>query len=123
MMGQAAQTDEKLGPWERVGTIGVDAGLCWLGDPCYLLGEGPRPIDLGKDWAHFCENLAVKEKASGIHGVGQFNYDLGHVGLGVTVSTGYGDGTYGVYVRRAEGHVKAVMVVFDVDAAHEEGVE
>ena len=23
--------------WEEVGLIGVDAGLCWLGDPCYCV--------------------------------------------------------------------------------------
>jgi len=41
---------------------------------------------------------------------------------GVTVSTGWGDGDYNVYVRRAEGRIKAVMVVFDEDAAEAEGV-
>ena len=31
-------TPEKINEeWEHIGEIGVDAGLCWLGDPCYIL--------------------------------------------------------------------------------------
>lgn len=112
----------KLSGWERVGEIGVDAGLCWVGDPCYLLqdtGSG-RPKELGKDWKAFCDLLWKKEDGTQ---TAQWNYDHGRPGLGVTVATGWGDGTYDVYVRRAEGRVKAVMVVFDEDAAEAEGVE
>ncbi len=25
--------------WEKVGVVGVDAGLLWLGDPCYILDK------------------------------------------------------------------------------------
>jgi hypothetical protein len=90
--------------WEKVGIIGVDAGMCWVGDPCYILA-GDRPKDLGTSWGDFCSRMEGD--------VTQLNYNLGHPGLGMVVSTGYGDGTYNVYVRRTrEGRIGAVKVVF-----------
>jgi len=72
----------------KVGEIGVDAGLCWIGDPCYILHAEKLPASLGKDWSEFCDKL------KDLHT--QFKYDMGHDGLGVCVSTGLGDGTYDV---------------------------
>lgn len=92
--------------WETVGEIGVDAGICWIGDPCYILHTKPKPKAIGKTWHEFCEKLDSNHT--------QFNYDLGHAGLGVCVSTGYGDGTYPVEVRKnSEGRVMEVRVKFD----------
>ena len=95
--------------WERIGEIGVDAGLCWLGDPCYILHTETSPKDIGKDWSAFCDKVSDKDNE-------QFNFDLGHAGLGVAVSTGYGDGCYPVFVRRNnEGRIAEVKVVFISD--------
>lgn len=95
---------EKL---EEVGLIGVDAGVCWVGDPCYILHAEKAPADIGKNWGEFCDKLEEKGRPA------QFNYDMGHAGLGVVVSTGYGDGSYPVYVRRnSEGRIAEVRVVF-----------
>lgn len=92
--------------WEEVGEIGVDAGLCWIGDPCYILHRATPPLEIGTDWLDFCKRV-------GFEGATQFNYDLGHAGLGVVVDTGYGDGVYPVYVKRnAEGRIAEVRVVF-----------
>jgi len=91
--------------WEQVGIIGVDAGLCWIGDPCYVVTpdctEHPA-----KTWGEFCDRI--------VHpACQQFNYKRGHAGLGVCVSTG-GDGSFPVFVRRnSEDRIVAVMVVFD----------
>ena len=98
----------KTNKWEKAGVIGVDAGLCWVGDPCYCvtpdLDEHPA-----KTWAEFCDLLDKREKG----GVAQWPYRRGHPGLGVTVSTGDGDGVYPVYVKRAAGgRVAEVRVVF-----------
>src|SRR5271168_4132582 len=91
---------------QLIGEIGVDAGLCWIGDPCYILHANPPPKAIGKDWGEFCDIL---DQAT----CKQFNYDLGHAGLGVVVSTGYGDGTYPVYARfNKEGRVAKVWVDF-----------
>lgn len=94
--------------WEQVGVIGVDAGLCWVGDPCYIIHSEPNK-DLGKDWLDFCDRLCDGE----ISGTKQWNCNLGQPGLGVTVSTGYGDGEYPVFVKRnSEGRIAEVKVKF-----------
>lgn len=79
--------------WEKVGAIGVDAGLCWLGDPCYVKDGVPwdRITSQGGD---------AREHAEG-----------------VCVSTGVGDGYYNVYVKRVDlagwgRRIAAVKVVF-----------
>lgn len=88
----------EFGPWEKVGVIGVDAGVCWLGDPCYCVTPDaenhPAPT-----WPEFVDALYSKDK-DGPTCV-QFNFAGGHPGLGVCVSAGFGDGLYDVYVKRA----------------------
>ena len=87
--------------WEKIGEIGVDAGLCWVGDPCYVLGKdsshGP------KIWDAFCKKLSMT-----------LNPDepLGK-GIGFAIPTGYGDGSYPVYIiRNKEGRVMGIKVKF-----------
>lgn len=96
--------------WEQVGLIGVDAGLCWLGDPCYIIHPDKIPDALGKDWGEFCAAITDVDNK-------QFNYDMGHPGLGVCVSTGWGDGVYPVEVLREgeEGRIAEVRVRFIID--------
>jgi hypothetical protein len=97
-------------PRKLIGEIGVDAGLCWIGDLCYVLHADPAPKAIGKDWDEFCDILHADAKYPTSM---QFNYDLGHPGLGVVVSTGYGDGVYPVYAEfNDEGRIAAVTVEF-----------
>lgn len=104
--GHQKMKDQK---WEQVGEIGVDAGLCWIGDPCYVLHPDVAPKAIGKNWKEFCQRLDGEQYPI----AKQFNYDLGHAGLGVCVSTGYGDGTYPVEIRRDEdGRIAEVRVKF-----------
>jgi len=94
--------------WEQVGTIGVDAGLCWVGDPCYCVTPDANNHP-ARTWQEFCDKLQAKE----VKGVAQWDYAMGHSGLGVSVSTGYGDGEYPVYIRRnEEGRIAEVRVKF-----------
>jgi hypothetical protein len=96
-----------------VGVIGVDAGLCWIGDPCYVFHRQPQ--ELGSNWSEFCTKLFGKPGES--HW--QFNYDGGGAGLGVAVSTGYGDGEYPVYAEMDGDLVKRVWVEFVSDEEEE----
>ncbi len=67
----------------ELGYITVDAGIVWIGDPCYILhNEDGVPKSLGKNWDEFCDilgddNLKVFKK-------------------GICTSTLYGDGAYSV---------------------------
>lgn len=102
-----------MSEWKDVGEIGVDAGLCWVGDPCYVLHKegGKIPKDLGTSWTEFCHRLDGDDDAALI--ARQFIYDAGHPGLGVCVETGYGDGVYPVLVRlNDEGRVAELRVIF-----------
>lgn len=96
---------------KQVGVIGVDAGICWIGDPCYILhNEDGLPKEVGKNWREFVDILYTKSRTNiEAH---QFNYDLGHAGLGVVVSTGYGDGVYPVFIETEDNRVKRVSVEF-----------
>lgn len=92
--------------WEHAGYIGVDAGLCWIGDPCYIIHPDEVPEALGKNWGDFCDNLGHK-------GAQQFHHDSGHGGLGVVISTGWGDGIYPVQVKKtSDGRIAEVRVIF-----------
>ena len=92
---------------KQIGTIGVDAGMCWIGDPCYILHKEKPFKDIGKDWLDFCNKLGEDYPTKK-----QFNFDKGHAGLGVCVSTGYGDGEYPVYAEIEDNRIKSVTVKF-----------
>lgn len=99
--------------WQHAGDIGVDAGLCWIGDPCYCVtpDSNNHPAET---WSAFCDKIRDMTHAQ------QFNYKLGHPGLGVCVSTGWGDGHYPVYIRlNDEGRVAEARVVF-IDESEED---
>lgn len=89
-----------MNDWQRVGEIGVDAGLVMVGDPCYAALKS-HPI---RKWDKFCCML--------IDDATQLNYAHGAPGLGVVVSSGYGDGNYPVYIKRDRGVVTEMKVVF-----------
>ena len=72
----------------------IDDGLCWIGDPCYILHQENLPSSLGKDWHGFCDTLGEEYPTAK-----SYRYEMGHEGLGVCVSTGCGDGVYPVYIH------------------------
>jgi hypothetical protein len=91
---------------KRVGEIAVDAGLCWVGDPCYVLPDDASNAGQVRDWSKFCSSVGESQTT-------QFKFEHGHTGLGVAVSTGWGDGMYPVYVEYSEeGRIASVQVVF-----------
>ena len=90
--------------WIEIGKIGIDAGLVWIGDPCYLRADAHNnPL---ADWGEFCQWLdpdnPLRVKAHGM--------------LGVASSTGYGDGLYPVLARLSpDRRVAELRVVFIPD--------
>jgi len=47
---------------KHIGNIGVDAGLCWIGDPCYVLPEDSHECtgEAIHDWGVFCDIMRDK---------------------------------------------------------------
>jgi hypothetical protein len=141
-----------LNEWVQVGVVGVDAGMVWIGDPCYILAlphlnpkekkdskfpnmYEPRelPESLGESWIEFCDKVhddgsaypvgskeydaflkkQIKKGEQRGQTAVQFNYEMGHPGLGVCMGSGYGDGTYPVFVKRnEEGRITETKIVF-----------
>lgn len=120
--------------WKLVGYIGVDSGLCFIADPCYILhkdkaepGETPEglPASLGKDWGEFCDKLNDGTPGPTMK---SFPYALGHEGLGICVSTGFGDGCYNVYAHVSDegtwgNRVGAIFIDFMGNAFGDEDEE
>ena len=95
--------------WEPAGIIGVDSGLCWIGDPAYCVTPDaechPAPT-----WPEFCESFRKAELGGSV----QWRFGSGQPGLGVSMETGHGDGLYNVYIRRDanSSRIQAAKVVF-----------
>jgi len=114
---------------KEVGIIGVDAGICWIGDPCYIHPDGNvknLPKEFGKTWDEFCDKLWSKEEHNDkevLQTAVQFNYDNGGPGLGVCVGTGWGDGVYPVFAEfeKDSGRIKKIWIEFISD--EEESLE
>jgi len=94
---------KKLTP-KIIGRIGVDAGMVWIGDPCYILHQEKLPSTLGEDWDDFCDLTEDHES---------FPYEMGHEGLGVCTSTRYGDGFYPVIGFFETGSDRPSCVIVD----------
>jgi hypothetical protein len=88
--------------WEKVGTIDVDSGTCWIGDPCYCVTPDARNHP-AKNWEEFCSKLS--ESNFDRIGFTQFT-------SGVCVHTGYGDGEYEVFVKSDGNRISEVKIVF-----------
>ncbi len=109
-----------MSDWKKVGEVPVDSGQMMLCDPCYL-----------KDWVHEeswdGENEEFKNKFS-YNGASQktLSENVGVIGkLAAVSSTGWGDGSYPVYVVEMSGghRIAAMMVVFDLQEVDEITVE
>jgi hypothetical protein len=101
-----------------VGSVWVDAGVVWVGDPCYSITGDSEYAP--KTWSEFCDQAfdPAAKVAEGVcaplkHGK-DGNYEGG---LGLEIRAGFGDGAYPVYVKYSdEGdwgmRVSAVVIDF-----------
>jgi len=100
--------------WEKVGTIGVDAGCVMVGDPCYTQGAD---ADHGSaSWSEFLEKTWPNVFGPDGARLGEPMADVapvrGESGIGLVISSGYGDGEYPVFVRRVGDRIAELKVVF-----------
>jgi hypothetical protein len=94
------------GEFVHIGNIGVDAGMCWLGDPCYIFHKEKDEVpEIGKSWENFCD---IIEK-SNFYKTRTIEFNNG---LGVLTSTGVGDGVYPVYAIKYNREIAGVFVDF-----------
>jgi hypothetical protein len=84
----------------KVGQIGVDSGMLWVGDPCYVIHAEEKKA-LGKDWDAFVTHYYAEESGG----------TLSLERLGVALNTNQGDGLYDVLLRRtlSEDETKDVI--------------
>lgn len=92
---------------KHIGNVSVDAGLMWIGDPCYIIHAEKVAKSLGNDWIEFAHGLRGQDFR-------EYSHDSGAGGLGVVVGSFGGDGVYPVYAETNErGRVLRVTVEFE----------
>src|SRR5438067_591497 len=96
--------------WEQIAAIGVDAGVVWLGDPCYTMTPDTR-YAIANTWDAFVQALITR---MGNSDIARFEKQDGWGDVGVAVQSGFGDGVYPVFVRRdaSSGRIAALRVEF-----------
>lgn len=75
---------------KEIGFITVDAGIVYVGDPCYQSEKSDF-----KDWDKFGDKLMNDRNSDGVV---ILNHDKGP-GKGIVVNTAFGDGIYPVYMK------------------------
>jgi len=98
---------EKTNKAKLLGRFSVDAGLVWIGDPCYIMHKnGNLSTSLGYDWDNFVELVGSEDYKS-------FEHDkTGEEGLGVMVRTPGGDGMFPV-IGFFDNEDKIAFVIID----------
>lgn len=98
-----------------LGKVGVDSGLIWIGDPCYILADKKRGKS-PEDSISYSELLDLLDNSEPLRHC-SVPYPLGHEGLGVCSTTYEGDGTYPVYgyFRNGENRPFKIEIDFQSD--------
>jgi hypothetical protein len=107
-----------LNDFAYVGSVWVDAGCVFVGDPCYsITSDADHQVET---WSEFSDRLFDKKHEITNDVVAPFKghlSDAPEAGLGLVISSGFGDGSYPVYVKYSdEGiwgtRVSAVIIDF-----------
>ena len=90
--------------WDEIGQVGVDAGMIWIGDPCYLAPTDDDTDQIAtspaRNWDRFVDWFCTPFRPTAQHP------------LGVVVRSGHGDGSYKVYAKYYKGAVAEVRIEF-----------
>ena len=106
---------------KKIGSIGVDAGMCFIGDPGYTLPHDASQRTIldanGNDlWNRIIKAMTNKLYTSMSYITKNIFNESDELiyaeGLGVCVTTGHGDGEYPVYAEIEDGVVKSVTIKF-----------
>lgn len=87
----------------KIGECGVDAGMLMVGDPCYFVGEEAIIHKHCKTWSQACDEVFCKQGVT-------LNSPLDVYGLGVAISTTYGDGCYPVFLETTKEGKRRLIV-------------
>ena len=93
---------------KRIGSVGVDSGLMYVGDPCYIVGADSTIMRKTPTWDEFYKAyLDHDDRVSIVAPV------TAEASLGIAVSSGYGDGVYPVYADfGADGVIRRLTIEF-----------
>jgi len=110
---------ETVNGQEVVGTVAVDAGCIWIGDPCYTMTTDGTYCQDSKDkqldWSGFC-SLMFDEDGKMLNEVADHVQQPLGDSIGLVVGSGYGDGQYPVTVTRdSNNRIASVTVHFILD--------
>lgn len=84
----------------KLGTVGVDAGLLMIIDPCYV--KYIKSIHSDEKWSEFCDIVGAS---------GNDTHNGIALNDGLVFSSGYGDGEYTVYgYKDDEGNIMKVEI-------------
>jgi hypothetical protein len=99
---------------ELIGYFGVDSGQIIIGDPCYLdqfITEELFSADLPQPYPYSYNgacSATCSKKGAGVLANGN----------AIAVSTGYGDGSYPVYIER-DHNGRIIEITISFDGSHE----
>ncbi len=98
-----------------IGEVAVDSGQLMVTDPCYIDDEWKREQFVRERETteealyNYSYDGACNATLNG-EGHGQLAFQMGHAGAGVAFQTAWGDGIYGVYAEKHDGHIVRVYV-------------
>lgn len=88
---------------EEIGFITVDAGIIYVGDPCYQSEDSDF-----KNWGNFCDKLSSSRDQG--EDVTILNHENGP-GKGIVIGTAFGDGIYPVYLKKDKHGVVSQLII------------
>ena len=90
---------------KQIGTVFVDSGSVWVGDPCYVIGgDASHAVE---DWNAYHKNLTDL----GFWGNQDASIEPLGIGVGMHIQTYWGDGEYPVFAEMEDsGRIKSITI-------------